>query len=122
MRSAGLEPTELRATGGFAHSPFWRQLLADVLGVPIGFPAGEQGSAVGAALLGHVALGHLGSVDEAAALVRVSEVVHPDAQTAAGYRRLLPAFAATGVAVEGLTTRFDDAFPDTATASGRKER
>jgi hypothetical protein len=30
-----------------------------------GPPASEQGSAFGAALLGHVALGHLGSVDDA---------------------------------------------------------
>ena len=100
MRSAGLEPKVLRATGGFAHSPFWRQLLADVLGTPIGFPASAQGSAVGAALLGHVALGHLGSVDEAAALVRVTEVVHPEPDAAGFYRNLLPAFARTGEAVE----------------------
>jgi len=113
MRAAGLEPTELRATGGFAQSPFWRQLLADVLGMPIGFPAGEQGSAVGAALLGHVALGHLGSVDDAAALVRVAEVVRPDPAVAAGYRRLLPAFALIGEVVEGLPDRFDDSFADT---------
>jgi len=115
MRAAGLEPTELRATGGFAHSPFWRQLLADVLGMPIGFPAGEQGSAVGAALLGHVALGHLDSVDDAAALVRVAEVVRPDPAVAAGYRRLLPAFASIGEVVEGLPDRFDEAFADTVT-------
>jgi len=112
MRAAGLEPTELRATGGFAQSPFWRQLLADVLGMPIGFPAGEQGSAVGAALLGHVALGHLDSVDDAAALVRVAEVVRPDPAVAAGYRRLLPAFASIGDMVEGLPDRFDEAFAE----------
>lgn len=64
-RSCPLKLTELRATGGFARSPFWRQLLADVLGTPIGFPASEQRSAAGAALLGHVALGHLRSVDAA---------------------------------------------------------
>ena len=43
MQAAGLELTELRATGGFSHSPFWRQLLADVLGTAIGFPASAQG-------------------------------------------------------------------------------
>ena len=69
MQAAGLGLVELRATGGFAKSPFWRQLLADVLGTTVGFPASEQGSAMGAALLGHIALGHLPSVDDAAALV-----------------------------------------------------
>ena len=115
MADAGLELTELRATGGFARSPFWRQLLADVLGTPIGFPASEQGSAAGAALLGHVALGHLGSVEDAAALVRVTEVVHPDPDAARFYRRLLPAFASTAAAVEDLDAWMLDGAPSEAT-------
>ena len=100
IRAAGLEQTELRATGGFARSPFWRQLLADVKGTAIGFPVSPQGSAVGAALLGHVVLGHLPSIDEAAALVQVTDVVHPDPNTAEVYRRLRPGFAATAEAIE----------------------
>jgi gluconokinase len=108
MAAAGLELTELRATGGFARSPFWRQLLADALGTTIGFPASEQGSALGAALLGHVALGHLRSADDAAALVRVTEVVHPDPETARFYQRLLPAFAATASAVQDLNAWRED--------------
>ena len=112
MRAAGLELAEVRATGGFARSPFWRQLLADVLGTPIGFPASEQGSAMGAALLGHVALGHLRSVDDAAALVSVTEVVHPDDDAVRFYRRLLPAFASTAEAVEGLNAWRIDRTPD----------
>jgi gluconokinase len=102
MRAAGLALSELRATGGFARSPFWRQLLADVLGTPIGFPEDAQGSAAGAALLGHVALGHLPSVDEAAAVVRIADVVKPDPATAEFYQGLLPAFAAAGEAIEQL--------------------
>jgi gluconokinase len=116
MRAAGLELAELRATGGFARSPFWRQLLADVLGTPIGFPASEQGSAAGAALLGHVALGHLRSVDDAAALVRVTEVVHPDRDAAHFYHRLLPAFARTAEALEGLDAWRVDGSADAAAA------
>jgi gluconokinase len=95
-----LRRDELRATGGFARSPFWRQLLADVLGTAIGFPVSPQGSAVGAALLGHVVLEHLPSIDEAAALVQVTDVVHPDPNTAECYRRLRPGFAATAEAIE----------------------
>ena len=124
MQAAGLELAELRATGGFARSPFWRQLLADVLGTPIGFPVSEQGSAAGAALLGHVALGHLTSVDDAAALVRVTEVVHPDRDAARFYRRLLPAFATTAEAVEDLNAWRVDAAPDglTHAATGQASK
>jgi gluconokinase len=114
MRAAGLQTRELRATGGFARSPFWRQLLADVLATPIGFPEGEQGTAVGAGLLGHVALGHLASVDEAAAAVRITEVVQPGRDPAQFYRRLLPAFAATGDAVERLNAWRFEREPDEA--------
>jgi gluconokinase len=104
MRVAGLELTEVRATGGFARSPFWRQLLADVLGTSIGFPADEQGSAAGAALLGLVALGQLASVDQAAALVRVTEIVHPDPDALRFYRHMLPEFAVAAEAIETLRT------------------
>ncbi|NMO88164.1 gluconokinase [Actinomycetospora sp. TBRC 11914] len=59
LYEAGMAVEEVRATGGFARSPFWRGLLADVLGVPVGYPEGHQGSAWGAALLGLQAVGAL---------------------------------------------------------------
>ena len=61
MRDAGNEVHEIRATGGFARSALWRQMLADVLGMPVGYPAGHEGSAFGAALLGMQALGMVDS-------------------------------------------------------------
>jgi Tfp pilus assembly protein PilF len=72
-------------------------------------------------MLAHVALGYLKAVDEAAALVRVEEVVHPDPDAANFYCRLLSAFAATArrSSINGAR-RFDKA-PDLA-ASNAKER
>jgi gluconokinase len=93
MRAAGLEIHELRATGGFARSPLWRQLLADVLGMPVGFPEGHEGSSFGAALLGMQALGVIPSIDVAADLVQVRSTVRPDAGAAATYASLQPVFA-----------------------------
>ncbi|SFK70447.1 gluconokinase [Geodermatophilus ruber] len=122
MRGAGLQLAELRATGGFARSAFWRQLLADVLGTPIGFTEGGQGSATGAGLLGHVALGNLRSVDEAAAAVQVTEVVHPDPAAARFYRELLPVFAVTGDAVESLHARLSPGASDEATGPDAGEQ
>jgi hypothetical protein len=72
---------------------------------------------MGAALLGHIVLGHLPSVDDAAALVRVTEVVHPDDDAARFYRRLLPAFASTAEAVEGLDAWRFDRTPDDVTSA-----
>jgi gluconokinase len=96
VRDAGFEVREVRAGGGFARSPFWRQLLADVLGMPVGFPASSEGSAFGAALVGMEALGIVGSIEVAADLVTIHDVVEPDREAAARYERLLPDFAELG--------------------------
>lgn len=90
MRDAGHEVREIRATGGFARSPMWRQMLADTLGMPIGFPAGHQGSSFGAALLGMQALGLVPSIEVAADLVGVAQTVSPNPVAAATYARLRP--------------------------------
>jgi gluconokinase len=90
--AAGIEVRQLRATGGFARSPFWRQLLADVLGVPVSFPKGHEGSSFGAALLGMEALDLVASIDVAADLVEIDSTLEPDPRAAALYRQLRPVF------------------------------
>jgi gluconokinase len=100
MRDAGNEVREIRATGGFARSALWRQILADALGMPVGFPAGHEGSAFGAALLGMEGLGLVESIDVAADLVRIDDVVEPDAGAAGVYAEALPTFASLYDALE----------------------
>ena len=99
MRDAGNQVRELRATGGFARSPLWRQMLADALDTPIGFTAAHEGSAFGAALVGMQALGLIESIDLATSLVRVDDVVEPDPEAAAVYADMRPAFAAVADAL-----------------------
>jgi len=48
--------------------------------------------------------------------VRVTEVVHPDRDAARFYRRLLPAFASTAEAVEGLNAWRIDQTPNDVTS------
>jgi gluconokinase len=59
------KPREIRASGGFARSPFWRQTIADILGAPLIVPDAIESSALGAAALGLVAVGDWESLDEA---------------------------------------------------------
>jgi len=95
MREAGLAVHEVRATGGFARSDLWRRLLTDALGLPVGFPTVDQGSAFGAALLGMQGVGLLPPGPEglvaAADRIPVDETRHPgpDEET---YRARLPLF------------------------------
>jgi gluconokinase len=93
LREAGNEVREVRATGGFARSELWRQMLADVLGMPVGFPAGDQGSAFGAALVGLEALGMISSIDLAADVLELRDRCEPDPIAAARYEELRPVFA-----------------------------
>ena len=50
MRELGLEPKEIRATGGGAKNPIWRQIMADVFDAEVVCVASEEGAAYGAAL------------------------------------------------------------------------
>ena len=93
MRAAGNEVHAVRATGGFARSPLWRQILADTLGMDVAFPAGHEGSSFGAALLGMQALGLVASIDVAADLVQIEDTVRPDPAAAVTYASLKPLFA-----------------------------
>ncbi len=67
-----------RLTGGIVRSHVWRQIVADVLGVPLLVTEAADASAVGAAWLGHLALGHIESLEGAARAGEASVVVEPD--------------------------------------------
>lgn len=46
----GVAASEIRVTGGGARSPLWRQMMADIFGVPVVAMREEEGAALGAAL------------------------------------------------------------------------
>ncbi len=86
MRGLGIDPGEIRAIGGGAAAPLWLRLQADVFGRPVRRLQVEEGAAYGAALLGHVAAGTFGSVDEATGVVRtIEDVTEPDADATDTY-------------------------------------
>jgi xylulokinase len=108
MRELEVPLDQVRATGGGARSTLWRQLQADVYGVPIHRTTTDEGPAHGAALLAGVAAGVYRDVDEACSTVRLrEEVTEPDPERTRiyeehyeVYRALYPA---TRSAVRRLT-------------------
>lgn len=56
MKQCGNEATEIRASGGFARSAVWCQMMADMLGVPVTVPESVESSGLGAAQLGLYAM------------------------------------------------------------------
>jgi xylulokinase len=66
MKAAGLgDITHVRVTGGGAKSPFWRQILADVLQAELVTVNSEEGAAYGAALLAATGIGVFSDVPSA---------------------------------------------------------
>jgi xylulokinase len=52
FRELGIQPTEIRLTGGGSKSPAWRQICADIFGVPTVCLESAEGAALGAAVQG----------------------------------------------------------------------
>lgn len=98
MRASGASvPREFRASGGGTRSQLWRQIVADVLNVPVVTVGTSEGAAFGAAALAAVAAGWFDSVHDAATgLVTPHETtapIRPDAYSGAydSYRSMYPA-------------------------------
>ena len=79
LRSLGVAADRARVSGGGARSRLWLRIVASVLDVPLELTESEEGSALGAALLGGVAGGVFADVHEAVTrCVRVADVVEPE--------------------------------------------
>lgn len=87
MKNAGLDVRRLTIVGGGAKGPLWRQIKADVTGLPVRVPVSVETTATGAAILAAVASGIHASVAEAAeAFVAFRPEEHePDAERREAY-------------------------------------
>ncbi len=78
-KAQGIDIPSSRVCGGGARSALWRQILADVLGIPLELPQTEQGPGYGAAMLAMVGCGAYPDVNACAkALTHVKSVTEPD--------------------------------------------
>lgn len=95
FRALGVNPTEIRITGGGTKSSFWRQLCADVFGVPTVCLTSSEGAALGGAIQAAWAAGGDHSTAALHALckrlVTLDESTHctPDPKNIATYQELL---------------------------------
>jgi xylulokinase len=65
VKGLGVPIEQIRASGGGARSPFWRQIMADVFGAEVVTINAKEGPAFGVALLAAVGTGVFKSVEEA---------------------------------------------------------
>jgi xylulokinase len=86
----GVQVRQVRALGGGARSQLWRQIQADVYGLPVHRTTVDEGPAYGAALLAGVTAGHFKDVSDACSVVRLRpEVAEPKPESAQLYSRYL---------------------------------
>lgn len=79
---------EIRASGGFARSDIWLQMLSDLFGYEVLVPEVYEGSGFGAAVLAMVAVGQLAQLEDVEQLIRVDNRYHPNLKHSQTYHQL----------------------------------
>jgi len=101
-KSNGVTPARTNLCGGGAKNRVWRQIVADVLGIPVDILQTEQGPSLGGAVLAMVGAGEYASVEDAAgAIAKVAETVEPDPARYAYYEKKYEIFRRLYPAIKG---------------------
>lgn len=80
--------TEIRASGGFARSRQWRQIMSDMFGYEVLIPESHESSSFGAALLAMHALGALNDLHDVKNMIHISHRHEPNLERSSTYLQL----------------------------------
>ena len=94
-----------RVSNGGSRSPVWKQILADVIGVPLEPVLNHPGAALGAALAAAVGAGLLDSWSAGEPLVTIGDQVEPDPALTARYAEAYQLYRDTGAALTAVSHR-----------------
>jgi gluconokinase len=84
--------TRIQATGGFARSAVWRQMMSDIFESELVVPESYESSCLGACILGLYATGKTESFEIASEMIGSTYKHTPDEEAVKEYRQLLPIF------------------------------
>lgn len=79
---------EIRASGGFARSGFWLQMMSDVLGAKVAVPNSIESSGLGAAQLAMLAMGEIKDFSSVHGWMQVQQSLHPNTANHETYAKL----------------------------------
>jgi gluconokinase len=85
-------PTKVQATGGFARSELWRQMMADIFDQEVTVPESFESSCLGAAILGLYALKEIDSLNVVSNMVGATHKHQPIKEHVEVYRELTPIY------------------------------
>ncbi|GAA0378453.1 gluconokinase [Bacillus horti] len=97
--------TRIQATGGFARSEVWRQMLSDIFESEVVVPESFESSCLGACILGLYATGKIDSFEIVSEMVGSTFKHTPKEEATKEYRQLLPIFINLSKALEADYTR-----------------
>ncbi|AGK52386.1 gluconokinase [Bacillus sp. 1NLA3E] len=84
--------TRIQATGGFARSNVWRQMMSDIFESEVVVPESYESSCLGACILGLYATKKIDSFEVASKMIGSTYTHTPKEDAAREYRQLLPIF------------------------------
>lgn len=84
--------SRIQATGGFARSDVWRQMMADIFDVEVIVPESYESSCLGACILGLYATGKIDSFDVVSEMIGNTFKHMPSEECVQEYQKLLPIF------------------------------
>jgi gluconokinase len=82
----------IRASGGFAASPLWLQMLADIMDAEVEVPDVHEASALGAAILALCAIGELNDWTDMKDNIRITDRYFPNPELRSIYSELFERF------------------------------
>jgi gluconokinase len=84
--------TRIQATGGFARSDVWRQMMSDIFDLEVVVPESYESSCLGACILGLYATGKIDSFEVVSEMIGSTHKHAPKEEAAKEYRQLVPIF------------------------------
>ncbi|WP_263560957.1 gluconokinase [Paenibacillus polymyxa] len=84
--------TRIQATGGFARSDVWRQMMSDIFASEVVVPESYESSCLGACILGLYATGKIQSFEVVSEMIGSTNKHAPKEEATKEYRKLLPIF------------------------------
>ena len=102
-------PSRARCTNGGARSALWKQITADVLGIPLESVAGHPGSSLGAAFVAGMGIGAFDDWADIRRYVLVSEIAEPNPAAHRRYDALYPIYRETYARLRDLYPRLVEA-------------
>ncbi|MDR6997850.1 gluconokinase [Neobacillus niacini] len=86
------EPNKIQATGGFARSELWRQMMADIFNQDVSIPESFESSCLGAAILGLYSMGEIDSLNAVSDMVGATYHHTPNSENVSIYEDLTPIY------------------------------